>query len=86
MTILSMLATFFGALIGVGNLPQAYKIFKRKSAKDISMLSTSIFLSGSVIWTLYGIELSNFPIILTNGLASLSLILVFAGWFLYGRE
>ena len=42
MTILSMLATVFGAANGFAGFPQAYKIFKTKSAGDIALSSYSI--------------------------------------------
>ncbi len=85
MTVLSTLATIWGALIGVANFPQVIKIFKRRSAKDISIISVLIFFSGAIIWILYGIELQNIPILVMNGLAFISLLLVLVGWFLYGR-
>lgn len=86
MTVLSTLATIFGTLIGIANFPQAIKIFRRKSAGDISIISVSIFFTGSLVWVLYGFELNNFPIIITNGLAFMSLCLVLTGWLLYGRN
>jgi len=43
MDILPILTTIFGTLRGFAYLPQTYKIFKRKSAKDISPI-TYIFL------------------------------------------
>lgn len=86
MTILAILAAIFGILIGIANFPQVIKIFRRKSAKDISISSVLIFFTGSIIWTLYGIELRNFPVIITNSLAFISLLFMLIGWFLYGRE
>ena len=85
MTIISILATIWGALIGIANFPQAIKIFRRKSAKDISIISLSIFFTGAIIWILYGVELCNMPILVMNGLAFISLLLILIGWFLYGR-
>jgi MtN3 and saliva related transmembrane protein len=85
-TILAILATIFGALGGIANFPQAYKIFKRKSAKDISILTYSLLLSGAIIWILYGIEIGNFPVIITNTLGAINIGLVVIGWFLYGRS
>lgn len=84
MTILATLAAIFGTLIGIANFPQAIKVFRRKSAKDLSIISISIFFIGSIIWILYGIELKNFPVILTNGLAFISLFFLVIGWALYG--
>lgn len=86
MTLISILATVFGAVSGFANLPQALKIFRRKSAKDISILTYSFILAGTIIWILYGIEIKNFPIILANSLGTISVILVVIGWILYGRE
>ena len=86
MTLLSVLATVFGTIGGLANLPQAYRIFKRKSAKDISILTYSIILVGCVIWIFYGIELGNFPVIITNSLGTVNVTLVIIGWLLYGRD
>ena len=84
MTMLSILATIFGTIMGLANLPQAYKIFKRKSAKDISLLTFSILLIGSIIWVLYGIEIRNFPLIISNTFGAVGVALVVIGWVIYG--
>ena len=85
MSLLYLLATIFGTVSGIANFPQAYKIFKRKSAKDISILTYSILLVGAVIWILYGIEIGNFPIIITNIFGAVNIGLVVIGWSLYGK-
>jgi len=86
MTILSLLATIFGTISGLANLPQVYKVFKRKSAKDISLTTYLIIFIGTLIWSLYGIEMNNFAVIITNGLGFISVGLVIVGWILYGQE
>jgi len=86
MSILSILATISGSGMALAALPQIYKIFKRKSAKDISAISYSCFTIGGIIWLLYGIELNSFAIILSNTLSATSSISVLVGWFLYGRS
>ncbi|MBU0899054.1 MAG: hypothetical protein KKB03_00410 [Nanoarchaeota archaeon] len=83
--ILETLAILFGTIGGLANLPQIYKIFKRKSAKDISGLTYFILFTGAVIWLLYGIELMNFPIIITNTIGGVNIGLVIIGWYFYGR-
>ena len=85
MTILSILAVTFGTLSGISNVPQWYKIFKRKSAKDISIITYSFLFIGALIWIFYGIEIKNFSIIITNILGAINIGLVVIGWFLYGR-
>ena len=85
MTILSILATVFGVVGSVAMFPQVYRLFKRKSAKDISISSYAFLLAAGVIWTLYGFELQDFPLIITNLIGSLTIVGVVVGWFLYGR-
>ncbi len=85
MTLLYLLATLFGTISGIANFPQAYKIFKRKSAKDISITTYSILLAGAIVWIFYGIEISNFPIIITNIFGAVNIGLVVIGWSLYGK-
>jgi len=86
MSILSILATISGSIMALASLPQIYKIFKRKSARDISALSYSFFAVGGIIWLLYGIEINNFPLILANVFGVINLGLVIIGWLIYGRE
>ncbi len=86
MTIISSLATIFGTLMALANLPQAYKIFKKKSAKDISIITCSILTIGAIMWVLYGIEIKSFPLILSNTIGVIGVLLVDIGWFIYGRN
>ena len=86
MTILATLAILFGTISGIANFPQAFKIFKRKSAKDISILTYSFLLLGAITWILYGIELKNLALIITNSLGAINIGLVVIGWGLYGRK
>lgn len=85
MSILSILATISGSVMALASLPQIYKIFKRKSAKDISAISYSCFTIGGLIWLLYGIELNSSAVVISNTLSATTSILVLIGWFLYGR-
>ncbi|MCX8034118.1 MAG: SemiSWEET transporter [Thermodesulfovibrio sp.] len=56
-------------------IPQALKIYKTKSARDIS-LPMFIFLAlGITLWFLYGLLINEIPIIIAN---FLSLILIFS--------
>jgi MtN3 and saliva related transmembrane protein len=85
MTVLSILATTSGVVACLSMIPQAHRIFKRKSAKDISIITYSILVTSGLIWVLYGIEIKSIPLILTNALGSMFLMIVIFGWFLYGR-
>ena len=86
MTILATLAIIFGVVNGFANFPQIYKIFKRKSAKDISITTYLILTIGSIVWILYGIEIMNIPILIMDGLALFEFILILIGCLLYGKS
>ena len=86
MNLLFLLATISGALMGASNFPQAIKIFQRKSAKDISIITYSILLIGTIIWVIYGIDIKNNAVIISNAIGFIAIGLVVFGWFLYGQE
>ena len=86
MTFLATLAIIFGVVNGIANLPQIYKIFKRKSAKDISVTTYLHLTIGSIVWVFYGIELKNVPILTMNGLALIQFIIILIGCYLYGKK
>ena len=46
--------------------PQAVKVWKSKSTKDISLYMFIIFTTGVFSWLIYGIIISNLPVILAN--------------------
>jgi len=64
---------FFAAICTtVAFLPQAVKVWKSKSTKDISLYMFVIFTIGVFSWLVYGIIIVNLPLILAN---SVTLIL-----------
>lgn len=63
--ILYFLTTIIGVVMSLGHFFQAYKIYKTKSWKDISIVTFSIFALGSLIWLLYGININQIPIIIS---------------------
>ena len=69
-----------GALVTSSLVPQLIRIFKLKSAREISLLFTSLLLSGIILWLTYGIFLNLFPVILWNGIA-----VVFVATLLYTK-
>ena len=48
-------------------LPQLVKIWKTKSAKDISLVTFLVFCGGISLWLVYGVLLNDLPIIIANG-------------------
>lgn len=47
-------------------LPQAIRIFKTKSTKDLSIMMYIMFVVGIFLWMVYGILLKSLPLILAN--------------------
>ena len=60
---------FFAAFCTtIAFLPQAAKVWKTKSTKDISLYMFIIFTIGVLSWLIYGISISDLPIILANAI------------------
>ena len=58
---------FFAAFCTtIAFVPQAIKVYKSKSTKDISLYMFLIFTIGVLSWLIYGIIIFNFPLILAN--------------------
>ena len=57
-----------GALTTCSTIPQLIRIFKLKSAREISLLFTTFLLLGMALWLSYGIYLSLTPVILWNAI------------------
>lgn len=83
--ILVYLASIAGVAMALANYPQAYKIYKTRSAKDISLLTYLILVSGGIIWLLYGISIENIPIIITYSFGNLATLSVLIGILKYKK-
>jgi MtN3 and saliva related transmembrane protein len=55
-----------GALTTICLVPQVYRVYKFKSAHDISLSFTVLFLLGIVLWLAYGVFSGLAPIVLWN--------------------
>jgi MtN3 and saliva related transmembrane protein len=64
-----------GAITTLGFLPQVIRVYRLRSAWEISLTFTLLFITGLGCWLAYGIFLRLFPVILWN---ALSLVLAFA--------
>jgi MtN3 and saliva related transmembrane protein len=71
-------------LLTTGSLvPQVMKVYKSKSAGDISLLFNLMFLVGGLLWLSYGILDKLAPLIFWNGLAVLLVLLLLIGKLKY---
>ena len=62
-----------GGIIAVSYIPQIWKLFKLKSAKEISVPFTLLQLVGGIMWLVYGLILSLPAVYITN-IANVTLV------------
>ena len=62
-TILGWLVSIVGVATGIAYVPQALRIWKRRSSDDVSILTYALFLGGQLIYLVYGIRIAQWPLI-----------------------
>ena len=80
MSLVEVLGLVAGAVTTSSLVPQVIRVFKLRSAREISVLFNSFFLVGILMWLGYGIFTGLLPIILWN-----SITLVLAAILLYAK-
>lgn len=69
-----------GGLTTLGFLPQVIRLFRLRSAKEISLTFSVLFLVGIICWMLYGIAFKLPSVILWNAIS-----LIFSSAMLYAK-
>ena len=75
-----------GAVMTVGFVPQVWRLYKLKSAREISLPFISLYLVGSACWLSYGVLLGLPPIILWNAAGLLLGIAMLYAKLKYGKS
>ena len=73
-TVLGMIA---GILTTVAFLPQVLRTWRTRSTADISLVMFLVYVTGIVLWLIYGLMLNDLPLITSNAVT-----LVFSGTIL----
>lgn len=55
-----------GTLTTIAFVPQLVKIWRSKSASDVSLAMFLIFTTGVALWLLYGLVIGAWPVIVAN--------------------
>lgn len=63
MEIFKVIVTLMGVLMSLAYYPQAYKIWKNKSAANISISTFVVFALGTLTWLIYGVLVKDVVII-----------------------
>ncbi|MBI2868017.1 MAG: SemiSWEET transporter [Chloroflexi bacterium] len=74
-----------GALTSFGFVPQIVRVYRLKSARDLSLSFTLLFLSGVGLWFLYGIVEQLWPIVVWNALTFLLVLFLVIAKMRYGQ-
>lgn len=59
------------ALTTICFIPQALKVIHTRDTKAISLVMYGLFTAGVALWLCYGLILSNWPMIIANGITLL---------------
>lgn len=63
-SVLKALVGAVGVASGAAYIPQAVRIWKRRSSDDVSVVTYLLFLLGQVIWLTYGLRFGLLEIVL----------------------
>jgi MtN3 and saliva related transmembrane protein len=63
-SVLKVLVGVVGVGSGAAYIPQAVRIWKRRSSDDVSVVTYLLFLLGQVIWLVYGVRFGLLEIVL----------------------
>ena len=84
MTTISLSPTWIGMaaalLTTAAYAPQAIKVWRSRSTKDISLAMFTLMVTGITLWLIYGILLNDVPLILANAVT-----LIFASAILLAK-
>ena len=75
-----------GLLTSFSFVPQIIRVFRLRSACEISLLFALAQLTGVALWLAYGVILGMLPIILWNAIAALFIVVLMVAKLKYGRE
>jgi MtN3 and saliva related transmembrane protein len=71
MIVAEIIGYFAGILVAITMIPQIIISLKTKSVKGVSVIMLLTFFASMLLWTIYGILINNYPLIITNGFATI---------------
>jgi MtN3 and saliva related transmembrane protein len=75
-----------GTLTTIAFIPQVWRLFKLKSAREISLPFTTMFLFGGIFWLTYGIMLARAPLIYANAISIVLVCLMLFAKLKWGKN
>ena len=77
MTAIEILGLAAGTISSITFLPQVTRIWKTKSAKDLSMYMLFLLILGVSMWLVYGVVQKDLAIIYTNSMVLVMSVIMF---------
>lgn len=65
-SVISAIGLIAGALTALSFTPQVLRIWRRRSANDISYIALLCFITGTALWLWYGLLIVSVPVIAAN--------------------
>ena len=78
MDIDTLIGTVAGCLSTTAFVPQAWQIWKTRSARDVSWAMYAVLIAGVALWIVYGLRRGALPLVLTNGVILLVALVILA--------
>lgn len=83
---LAVITIITGSMLALSYFPQAYKIWKRKSSEDISLIMFGISFPALTVWLIYGLSINNTPLIISNSIGVIGCGLIILLYFKYKKK
>jgi MtN3 and saliva related transmembrane protein len=81
-----ILGLIAGAITTFSLVPQIVRVFRLKTAREISLFFTVMFIVGSSVWLSYGIYFKLLPVIIWNTLAIILAMILLFGKLKYAKS
>ncbi|MEM9856602.1 MAG: SemiSWEET family transporter [Bacteroidota bacterium] len=78
MEIIEIIGHFGALLSSITFIPQVYKAWQSRSVGDLSLAMMLIVFASTIVWLIYGVALTLWPVIMANSIICfLSLLLIY---------
>lgn len=67
----NLLGVAAGVLTTIAFVPQVLRVWRTRTARDLSLATFSIFTLGVALWLAYGVMIASLPIVLANAVTLL---------------
>jgi|TARA_Y100000310_G_C20447258_1_gene699027 MtN3 and saliva related transmembrane protein len=86
MGLLPVITTFLGVFAALSFFFQTIKIIKSKESKNVSLTTYIILFITALFWLMYGLSISDVPLIVSYIVGTLSTLSVIIVYFVYKKK